>query len=160
MPHLRRDPDNNFFPSPGKILSQRAPSARRSAGRRSTQLDRPVDYDPCSANLSSAADRALQSRDASALDNTISGIKTMWLFPRIPSNLLINGKVHTRWLTNAYATASRDGVAPECKTPRSRRCACIWITTSQAPIQSRRRTRAPRRSAANSTTVFRSDEAR
>jgi acetyl-CoA carboxylase biotin carboxylase subunit len=99
------DPENNFFPSPGKILSRRAPSGP------GIRLDEgvyegwtvPNDYDPLLSKLiawGNSREEAI-ARLARALDEyTITGIKTnVALFRRIlvePD--FLRGEVHTKWL--------------------------------------------------------------
>jgi len=114
------DPDNNFFPSPGKILSRRAPSGpgvRLDEGVYSGWTV-PVDYDPLLGKLIVwAADRGSAiARMHRALDEYhVSGIKTnVGLFRRILAEPdFINGKVHTRWL-DEWLTQQRprEGVGP------------------------------------------------
>jgi acetyl-CoA carboxylase biotin carboxylase subunit len=99
------DPENNFFPSPGKILSRRAPSGP------GIRLDEgvyegwtvPNDYDPLLSKLiawGNSREEAI-ARLARALDEyTITGIKTnVALFRRIlvePD--FLRGEAHTKWL--------------------------------------------------------------
>src|SRR6266849_2493284 len=99
------DPDNNFFPSPGKILSRHAPSGP------GIRLDEgvyegwtvPNDYDPLLSKLIAWGNSREETiaRLRCALDEyTITGIKTnVGLFRRIlvePDFLC--GEVHTKWL--------------------------------------------------------------
>ena len=99
------DPDNNFFPSPGKILSRHVPSGP------GIRLDEgvydgwtvPNDYDPLLSKLiawGNSREEAI-ARLRRALDEyTITGIKTnIGLFRRIllePD--FLRGETHTRWL--------------------------------------------------------------
>ena len=99
------DPENNFFPSPGKILSRHAPSGP------GIRLDEgvyegwtvPNDYDPLLSKLiawGNSREEAI-ARLARALDEyTITGIKTnVALFRRIlvePD--FLRGEAHTKWL--------------------------------------------------------------
>jgi acetyl-CoA carboxylase biotin carboxylase subunit len=99
------DPENNFFPSPGKILSRHAPSGP------GIRLDEgvyegwtvPNDYDPLLSKLIAWGNSREETiaRLRRALDEyTITGIKTnVGLFRRIlvePDFLC--GEVHTKWL--------------------------------------------------------------
>ncbi len=99
------DPDNHFFPCPGKIVSRRVPSGP------GVRLDEgiyegwtvPMDYDPLLGKLIVwAEDRgAAITRMNRALDEySVSGIKTnVGLFRRILKDSdFINGTIHTRWL--------------------------------------------------------------
>jgi acetyl-CoA carboxylase, biotin carboxylase subunit len=99
------DPENNFFPSPGKILSRHAPSGP------GIRIDEgvyegwtvPNDYDPLLSKLiawGNSREEAI-ARLARALNEyTITGIKTnVALFRRIlvePD--FLRGEAHTKWL--------------------------------------------------------------
>jgi len=99
------DPENNFFPSPGKILSRHVPSGP------GIRLDEgvyegwtvPNDYDPLLSKLiawGNSREEAI-ARLRRALDEyAITGIKTnVGLFRRIlvePD--FLRGEVHTKWL--------------------------------------------------------------
>src|SRR6267154_1427277 len=99
------DPENNFFPSPGKILSRQVPSGP------GIRLDEgvyqgwtvPNDYDPLLSKLiawGNSREEAI-ARLRRALDEyAITGIKTnVGLFRRIlvePD--FLRGEVHTKWL--------------------------------------------------------------
>jgi acetyl-CoA carboxylase biotin carboxylase subunit len=99
------DPDNNFFPSPGKILERRVPSGP------GIRLDDgvyagwtvPNDYDPMLGKLIAwGSDRAQAiARLKRALDEYYAtGIKTnVSLFRRILATAdFQNGDIYTRWL--------------------------------------------------------------
>jgi len=99
------DPDNNFFPSPGKILSRHAPSGP------GIRLDEgvyegwtvPNDYDPLLSKLIAWGNSREETiaRLRRALDEyTITGIKTnAGLFRRILSEPdFLRGEIHTKWL--------------------------------------------------------------
>jgi acetyl-CoA carboxylase biotin carboxylase subunit len=99
------DPDNNFFPSPGKIISSHAPSGP------GIRLDEgvyegwtvPNDYDPLLSKLVAWGNSREEtiSRLRRALDEyAITGIKTnAGLFRRILSEPdFLRGEIHTRWL--------------------------------------------------------------
>ncbi len=99
------DPENDFFPSPGKILSRHAPSGP------GIRLDEgvyegwtvPNDYDPLLSKLiawGNSREEAI-ARLRRALDEyTITGIKTnVGLFRRILDEPdFLRGEVHTKWL--------------------------------------------------------------
>src|SRR5580704_2610251 len=99
------DPENHFFPSPGKILSWRpphGPGIRLDEGVYSGWTV-PGDYDPLLAKLiASGADRAeTLTRLRRALDEfEITGIRTnIAFFQRILAEQdFRNGDIHTRWL--------------------------------------------------------------
>ncbi len=99
------DPDNNFFPSPGKILSRHAPSGP------GIRLDEgvyegwtvPNDYDPLLSKLIAWGNSREETiaRLRRALDEyTITGIKTnAGLFRRILAEPdFLRGDIHTMWL--------------------------------------------------------------
>ena len=99
------DPDNNFFPSPGKIL------ARRTASGPGVRMDEgvypgwtvPMDYDPLLGKLIVWAGNREEAiaRMKRALDEYyVSGIKTnVDLFRRILADPeFAKGEYHTRWL--------------------------------------------------------------
>src|SRR5579859_5347022 len=99
------DPDNNFFPSPGKILSRRAPSGP------GLRLDEgvyegwtvPNEYDPLLSKLIAWGNSREETiaRLRRALDEyTITGIKTNTaLFRRILAEPdFLRGEIHTTWL--------------------------------------------------------------
>jgi acetyl-CoA carboxylase, biotin carboxylase subunit len=99
------DPDNNFFPSPGKILSRRVPSGP------GIRLDEgvyegwtvPNEYDPLLSKLIAWGNSREETiaRLRRALDEyTVSGIKTnAGLFRRILEEPdFLRGEIHTKWL--------------------------------------------------------------
>ena len=118
------DPDNNFFPSPGKILSRRVPAGP------GIRLDDgvypgwvvPTDYDPLLGKLISwGADRAeaiARLRRALA-EYSVGGIKTnVSLFRRILSDPdYIRGDIYTRWLDDWLARSSAPAATAELPGP-------------------------------------------
>jgi acetyl-CoA carboxylase, biotin carboxylase subunit len=99
------DPDTNFFPSPGKILSRHAP------GGPGIRLDDgvyegwtvPMDYDPLLSKLIAWGNSREEtiSRLRRALEEfSVTGIKTnIALFRRILSESeFLRGEIHTKWL--------------------------------------------------------------
>src|SRR5215831_9242954 len=99
------DPDNNFFPSPGKILSRHTPSGpgiRMDEGVYEGWTV-PNDYDPLLSKLIAWGNSREEtiSRLRRALDEyTVSGIRTYAaLFRRILQEPeFLRGEIHTRWL--------------------------------------------------------------
>src|SRR5215470_16321456 len=99
------DPENNFFPSPGKILSRHAPSGpgiRLDEGIYSGWTI-PMDYDPLLAKLIAWGNSREETiaRLRRALDEyAITGIRTnAGLFRRILREpAFLRGEIHTRWL--------------------------------------------------------------
>jgi acetyl-CoA carboxylase, biotin carboxylase subunit len=104
------DPDNNFFPCPGKII------ARRTASGPGIRLDEgiyagwtvPIDYDPLLSKLIAWGNSREEtiSRLRRALDEyVITGIRTnVGLFRRILSEPeFLRGEIHTKWLDQLLA---------------------------------------------------------
>ena len=99
------DPDNNFFPSPGKILSRRAPSGP------GIRLDEgvyegwtvPTEYDPLLSKLiawGNSREEAIARLRRALEEYSVTGIKTnAGLFRRILAEPdFVRGEIHTRWL--------------------------------------------------------------
>jgi acetyl-CoA carboxylase biotin carboxylase subunit len=109
------DPDNNFLPSPGRILHLRAPAGPglRDDSGATAGLDVPIFYDPMISKLIAwAEDRPLaMARMRRALgEYEVAGIKTTlpfftWLFAQ-PE--FIDGRFHTTYLDEVLRT--RNGV--------------------------------------------------
>jgi acetyl-CoA carboxylase biotin carboxylase subunit len=117
------DPDNNFFPSPGKILTRRTPTGP------GIRLDDgvyqgwtvPADYDPLLSKLIAWGNSREETiaRLRRALDEfAVTGIKTnAGLFRRILAEPdFLRGEMHTKWLDNLLCNpgvAARNGHAGE-----------------------------------------------
>jgi acetyl-CoA carboxylase biotin carboxylase subunit len=99
------DPDNNFFPSPGKILGRHAPSGP------GIRLDEgvyegwtvPNDYDPLLSKLiawGNSREETIARLRRALGEYTITGIKTnAGLFRRILAEPdFLRGEIHTHWL--------------------------------------------------------------
>jgi acetyl-CoA carboxylase biotin carboxylase subunit len=99
------DPDNNFFPSPGKILSQHAPSGP------GIRLDEgvyegwtvPMDYDPLLSKLiawGNSREETMARLRRALQEYAVTGIKTnARLFRRILAEPdFLRGEIHTKWL--------------------------------------------------------------
>ncbi len=99
------DPDNNFFPSPGKILSRHVPSGP------GIRLDDgvyagwtvPNDYDPLLSKLiawGNSREETIARLRRALEEYTITGIKTnAGLFLRILEEPeFLRGEIHTKWL--------------------------------------------------------------
>src|ERR1700682_6130812 len=118
------DPDNNFFPSPGKILSRHAPSGP------GIRLDDgvyegwtvPNDYDPLLGKLiawGNSREETIARLRRALEEYTITGIKTnAGLFRRILTEPdFLRGEIHTKWLDellsrNRFAASSADEHRP------------------------------------------------
>jgi acetyl-CoA carboxylase biotin carboxylase subunit len=141
------DPDNNFFPSPGKILARRAPSGP------GIRLDEgvyegwtvPNDYDPLLSKLIAWGNSREETiaRLRRALDEyTISGIKTNAnLFRRILSEPdFLRGEIHTKWLDELLRRPHFGALAPsgsneDAACDAGAIAASLWQAT-QSPAQS------------------------
>jgi acetyl-CoA carboxylase, biotin carboxylase subunit len=107
------DPDNNFFPSPGKILSRHAPSGP------GIRLDEgvyegwsvPMDYDPLLSKLiawGNSREETIARLRRALEEYAIMGIKTnATLFRRILSEPeFLRGEIHTKWLDELLRRSS------------------------------------------------------
>jgi len=107
------DPDNNFFPSPGKILSRHAPSGP------GIRLDDsvyegwtvPNDYDPLLSKLiawGNSREETIARLRRSLEEYTVTGIKTnAGLFRRILADPdFLRGEIHTMWLDELLRRAN------------------------------------------------------
>ena len=99
------DPENNFFPSPGKILSRHAPSGP------GIRVDEgvyegwtvPTDYDPLLSKLiawGNSREEAISRLRRALEEYSTTGIKTnIAMFRRILSEPdFLRAEIHTRWL--------------------------------------------------------------
>jgi acetyl-CoA carboxylase biotin carboxylase subunit len=113
------DPDNNFFPSPGKIISWTAPAGpgiRLDAGVYAG-FTVPGDYDPLLGKLIAwGADRAeAVARLRGALrEFDVAGIRTnVRLFQNILRDTeFLRGDIHTRWLDQRLHSLVGESAAP------------------------------------------------
>ncbi len=123
------DPDNNFFPSPGKIVSRQAPTGP------GIRLDEgvyegwtvPMEYDPLLTKLIAWGNSREETiaRLRRALDEyTITGIRTnVGLFRRILSEPeFLRSEIHTKWLDELLA---RPKNAPNAADPGVEKAAAI-----------------------------------
>jgi acetyl-CoA carboxylase biotin carboxylase subunit len=135
------DPDNNFFPSPGKILSLHAPSGP------GIRLDEgvyegwtvPMDYDPLLSKLiawGNSREETVARLRRALEEYTITGIKTnAGLFRRILADRdFLRGEIHTKWLDELLQRLpSAASAAKESPTDRARDAgaiaAAIWQAT-------------------------------
>ncbi len=128
------DPDNNFFPSPGKILSRHAPTGP------GIRLDEgvyegytvPMEYDPLLSKLiawGNSREEAI-ARLRRALDEyTITGISTnVSLFRRILGEPdFLRGEIHTKWLDELLARPRPPAIAPRSGTEQAALiAAALW----------------------------------
>jgi len=137
------DPDNNFFPSPGKIISQQVPNGP------GIRLDEgvyegwtvPMEYDPLLSKLIAWGNSREETiaRLRRALDEyTVTGIRTnVGLFRRILSEPeFLRSEIHTKWLDDLLA---RTKPAPAEVDPNSEKAAAIasafWEATRTTQAQ-------------------------
>ena len=99
------DPDNQFFPSPGKILSRRAPSGPgiRFDDGVSEGFTVSMEYDPMLGKLiawGKDRDEAIARLDRALAEHEISGIKTNkgLLLSILRDPQFRRGEIFTRWL--------------------------------------------------------------
>ncbi len=128
------DPDNNFFPSPGKILSRHAPTGP------GIRLDEgvyegytvPMEYDPLLSKLIAWGNSREETiaRLRRALDEyTITGIRTnVSLFRRILTEPdFLRAEFHTRWLDELLARPRPPAVQPKPGTEEAAAiAAALW----------------------------------
>ena len=109
------DPDNNFFPSPGKILTRHAPSGP------GIRLDDgvyegwtvPNDYDPLLAKLiawGNSREETIARLRRALEESTITGIKTnVALFRRLLAEPdFLKAEIHTKWLDELLSRPRKD----------------------------------------------------
>jgi acetyl-CoA carboxylase biotin carboxylase subunit len=133
------DPDNNFFPSPGKILSLHAPSGP------GIRLDEgvyegwtvPMDYDPLLSKLiawGNSREETIARLRRALEEYTVTGIKTnAGLFRRIlvePD--FLRGEIHTKWLDEllqhprSEANFSNENSKPDRAADAAAIAAALW----------------------------------
>ncbi|MGC2528085.1 MAG: acetyl-CoA carboxylase biotin carboxylase subunit [Candidatus Acidiferrum sp.] len=121
------DPDNNFFPSPGKILSRHAPSGP------GIRLDEgvyegwtvPMDYDPLLSKLiawGNSREETIARLRRALEEYTVTGIKTnAGLFRRILAEPdFLRGEIHTKWLDELLHRAPNASSASLDSSPSDR----------------------------------------
>ena len=121
------DPDNNFFPSPGKILARRIPAGP------GIRLDDgvypgwvvPTDYDPLLGKLiawGSSRDEAIARMRRALEEYYVSGIKTnIGLFRRILDDPeFLRADIYTRWLDERLMEGSLRAIAPAAASVNGR----------------------------------------
>src|SRR5207245_2359711 len=132
------DPDNNFLPSPGKILSRQVPSGP------GIRLDDgvyegwtvPNDYDPLLSKLiawGNSREETIARLRRALEEYTITGIKTnAGLFRRILEEPdFLRGEIHTRWLDDLLrrprpASSLNDNQQGSATSDAAAIAAAIW----------------------------------
>src|SRR5271157_4560512 len=134
------DPDNHFFPSPGKIV------ARRTSAGPGIRLDEgvyegwtvPMDYDPLLSKLiawGNSREETIARLRRSLEEYTVTGIKTnAGLFRRILADPdFLRGEIHTMWLDEllrrANPAAAQQGSSAEDAAVIA---AAVWHATQVA----------------------------
>jgi acetyl-CoA carboxylase, biotin carboxylase subunit len=134
------DPSNNFFPSPGKILSLRAPSGP------GIRLDDgvyegwtvPNDYDPLLSKLiawGNSREETIARLRRALEEYTITGIKTnAALFRRILTEPdFLRGEIHTKWLDEFLTKRTAPPTAkPSRAADAAAIAAALWHATQNA----------------------------
>lgn len=133
------DPENNFFPSAGKILARRAPSGP------GIRVDEgvyqgwtvPTDYDPLLSKViawGNSREETIARLRRALEEYTITGIKTnAGLFRCVLAEPeFIRGEIHTRWLDDFLRApaASRNGADPRA-ADAALIAAALWHVTQK-----------------------------
>ncbi|MGA2421439.1 MAG: acetyl-CoA carboxylase biotin carboxylase subunit, partial [Candidatus Acidiferrum sp.] len=133
------DPENNFFPSPGKILSRTVPSGP------GIRLDEgiyegwtvPNDYDPLLGKLiawGNSREEAIARLRRALEEYTITGIKTnVGLFRRILSEPdFLRSEIHTTWLDELLRRPGLVGKESSSELDAAAVAAAMWQATQDA----------------------------
>jgi len=135
------DPDNNFFPSPGKILARHAPTGP------GIRLDEgvyegytvPMEYDPLLSKLiawGNSREETIARLRRALEEYTITGIRTnVSLFRRILTEPdFLRGEIHTKWLDELLARPRPPAIPPRPGTEEAAViAAALWHTVANAP---------------------------
>jgi acetyl-CoA carboxylase biotin carboxylase subunit len=131
------DPDNSFFPSPGKILARHAPTGP------GIRLDEgvyegytvPMEYDPLLSKLiawGNSREETIARLRRALEEYTITGIRTnVSLFRRILTEPeFLQGEIHTKWLDELLARPRPPAIAPRPGTEEAAViAAALWHVT-------------------------------
>jgi acetyl-CoA carboxylase biotin carboxylase subunit len=117
------DPDNDFFPSPGKILARHAPTGP------GIRLDEgvyegytvPLEYDPLLSKLiawGNSREETIARLRRALEEYTITGIRTnVSLFRRVLADPeFLRGEIHTKWLDELLARPRPPAIPPRTGT--------------------------------------------
>jgi acetyl-CoA carboxylase, biotin carboxylase subunit len=132
------DPDNNFFPSPGKIASQSVPSGpgiRMDEGVYEGWTV-PNDYDPLLSKLiawGNSREEAIARLRRALEEYAVTGIKTnAGLFRRILNEPdFLRGEIHTKWLDELLVRkrAGIGGASEDAAADAAAIAAALWQAT-------------------------------
>ncbi|HYK48736.1 MAG TPA: acetyl-CoA carboxylase biotin carboxylase subunit, partial [Terriglobales bacterium] len=133
------DPDNNYFPSPGKItllLAPSGPGIRRDSGMYEGWIV-PIDYDPMLAKLigyGTDRQQAIMRLQRALHEYFVAGIKTnISLFQRILQDLdFQNGKLDTGYLDRLLAKEKKPSSDNEAGTRIAAIAAGLFATLDPA----------------------------
>jgi acetyl-CoA carboxylase biotin carboxylase subunit len=133
------DPDNQFFPSPGKILSLRLPEGpgiRNDVGV-AAGWTVPGDYDPILGKLiawGADRDETIQRLSRALDEYSLVGIKTnLGLFRRLLRDPeFVRGAIHTRWLDGWLGRSAQSPVSSALpgEETAATLAAVIWAAAS------------------------------
>jgi acetyl-CoA carboxylase, biotin carboxylase subunit len=138
------DPENNFFPSPGKITNFLAPSGpgiRLDEGVY-TGFTVPGEYDPMLAKLiafGGTRSEALERLARALAETEVAGIRTnIAFFQRILAEKdFVLGNIHTRWLDDYLQKSDREMPAAEDTDAEDAAtiAMALWHSSQHAPIR-------------------------
>jgi len=133
------DPDNNFFPSPGKILARTVPSGP------GIRLDEgiyegwtvPNDYDPLLGKLiawGNSREEAIARLRRALEEYTVTGIKSnVGLFRRILSEPdFLRSEIHTTWLDELLHRPHVRAELASGEVDAAAIAAALWHATSES----------------------------
>jgi acetyl-CoA carboxylase, biotin carboxylase subunit len=138
------DPENNFFPSPGKILARSVPAGPgvRLEDGVYPGWTVPTDYDPLLGKLiawGSDRSEAIARMQRALGEYSVLGIKTnIELFRRILSEPeFVRGEIHTRWLDELLSRPAPPSAGGETAEEAAALAAALWHLRSNgaAPAQ-------------------------
>jgi acetyl-CoA carboxylase biotin carboxylase subunit len=137
------DPENNFFPSPGKILSRQVPSGP------GIRIDDgvyegwtvPNDYDPLLSKLiawGNSREETIARLRRALEESTVTGIKTnIALFRRLLTEPdFLHNEIHTRWLDELLARKTPNVPADADRSATAAAIAAALYQATQTDRQS------------------------
>jgi acetyl-CoA carboxylase, biotin carboxylase subunit len=138
------DPENNFFPSPGRILARSVPAGPgvRLEDGVYTGWTVPTDYDPLLGKLiawGSDRSEAIARMQRALGEYSVLGIKTnIELFRRILSEPeFVRGEVHTRWLDELLRRPAPPAPGGETAEEAAALAAALWHLRSNGAAPAR-----------------------